>query len=172
MAFATAHLPMKPSRQPEPTAAGDEREDDELRFRANRLHHWTAGPFFELPLAPALIGREPVWPDDGERMVPVADVARRAEILRFDFEVPGLGPEDLEVTVRSGVLTVEGKKTGEAMVSGHGYHRAERRFGALHRRFALPEGADTEAVEALLKNGVLTVTVPVSTRRHDIPVSA
>jgi len=91
---------------------------------------------------------------------PVTDVREDAKSLSFEFELPGLSPEQVEITADNGVLTVRGEKD-EHRVEGEGrQHIAERTYGSFTRSFQLPQGVDEERIEASFANGVLTVTVP------------
>jgi HSP20 family protein len=93
---------------------------------------------------------------------PVADVREDAKSLTFEFELPGLSPEQVEITADNGVLTVRGQKE-EHRVEGEGrHHIAERTFGSFTRSFQLPQGVDEDRIEASFAHGVLTVTVPKS----------
>ena len=69
-----------------------------------------------------------------------------------------------EVSVDDGVLTISGEREQEQREDGDGFVRTERVYGQFFRSIPLPEGANTERVEAQLRNGVLEVTVPVSRR--------
>ena len=91
---------------------------------------------------------------------PTADVREDAKALTFEFELPGLRPEQVEITADNGVLTVRGEKE-ERRVEGEGHHHiAERSYGSFTRSFQLPQGVDEERIEASFAHGVLTVTVP------------
>ena len=91
---------------------------------------------------------------------PVTDVREDERSLSFEFELPGLSPEQVEITADNGVLTVRGEKD-ERRVEGEGrQHIAERTYGSFTRSFQLPQGVDDDRIEASFANGVLTVTVP------------
>lgn len=75
----------------------------------------------------------------------------------FRAEVPGIAPEEIEVSVENRRLTISGerKPTG-----GSGaLHRRERRFGRFSRTLQLPENLDAENVSADCRDGVLTVRI-------------
>jgi HSP20 family protein len=79
---------------------------------------------------------------------PVFDVTHGDDAIVITADVPGLGDEDVDVTVAGRVLTIEGK------TSRRGY------AGAFQKQFTLAEGLDTEGIKAQLDRGVLTVLVP------------
>ena len=74
--------------------------------------------------------------------------------------IPGVKPEDIEVGMEGGVLTVKGKKESEAKTEKECYKRFERTFGSFYRRFSLPDSADGEAINAKCNLGVLEIVIP------------
>jgi HSP20 family protein len=75
-------------------------------------------------------------------------------------DIPGVKPEDIEVSMEGGVLTVKGKRESEVKTEKEGYKRVERTFGSFYRRFSLPDSADGEAINAKCKHGVLEIVIP------------
>jgi len=78
--------------------------------------------------------------------------------LRADL--PGVEPKDIEVTMEDGVLTLRGKRELEEREEREGYRRVERVSGQFFRRFTLPDTANTDAISAKSKQGVLEVIIP------------
>jgi HSP20 family protein len=72
----------------------------------------------------------------------------------FEFEVPGIAQDALELTVHDGRLSLKGER---APVEGRKYLHNGRTFGRFERFVALPEQADPERVEAALADGVLSL---------------
>lgn len=95
-------------------------------------------------------------PEVLESYLPAADIADTPEALLIRLDVPGLSKSQLTVTVQDGTLTVSGERAIEALGS---YTKRERRYGAFHRTFTLPEGVVKSDVAAGVKDGVLTLTV-------------
>ena len=90
--------------------------------------------------------------------VPVAiDMTESDTAFELRAEIPGVKPEDIEITVHGDVLTIAGEKREEKSEQKQGYHRTERRFGSFHRSVQLPSAVDTDAVEAVHEQGVLVV---------------
>jgi len=90
------------------------------------------------------------------------DVIETADELIATLEVPGVRPEDVEITVDNNVLTVSGEKR-QAWQSGDeesGFRVAERRYGRFGRSFVLPQNVDPERISAETEHGVLTVRLP------------
>ena len=58
-----------------------------------------------------------------------------------------------------GVLTIEGEKSEQAEQKDGGCIMTERRYGSFRRRFSLPADANAEAIEARVKDGILTITI-------------
>jgi len=81
-------------------------------------------------------------------------------VVRADM--PGLEPKDIEVTILGNVLTVKGERKHEQEVKKEDYLHREVSYGAFERRMTLPEGAATDKVKAVFKNGVIEVTVPMA----------
>ncbi|MCX7086793.1 MAG: Hsp20/alpha crystallin family protein [Methylococcales bacterium] len=93
---------------------------------------------------------------------PAVDIKEEPDKFIIHADIPGVKPEDIEVSMETGVLTVKGKKESEAKTEkdGYGYKRAERTYGSFYRRFSLPDTADDEAINAKCKYGVLEITIP------------
>ena len=72
----------------------------------------------------------------------------------------GVKPEDIEVTMENGVLTIRGERRFEETEEKENFKRIERSHGLFYRRFSLPDNTDAEAVKAAGKDGVLEVVIP------------
>ncbi len=69
-------------------------------------------------------------------------------------------PEDIEITMDDGILTIKGERKEERDVEEKGFHRVERVSGSFYRRFSLPDSADPQRISAEGKNGVLEIVIP------------
>lgn len=96
---------------------------------------------------------------------PAVDVREYSDRFQLLLDVPGVEPKDVEITLDSGVLTVAGNRSEEKVVGSNGaeqpqQQRIERQLGRFHRRFVLPDTADSENVNASGRNGVLEIVIP------------
>ena len=106
------------------------------------------------------------------RWIPAMDIEEEDDRIRLLVEVPGVKPEDVEVTVENGVLTVSGEKKVERESGSNGSRTFERRYGRFERSVRLPENVDAEHITATHDNGVLTLELPKTTesRRRRIAI--
>ncbi|MDM7323618.1 MAG: Hsp20/alpha crystallin family protein, partial [Thermus sp.] len=81
-------------------------------------------------------------------------------------EVPGLGPENLEVRLEGDQLVVEGEKREEKRTK----HLSEIVYGRIYRAYLLPKDAKKEGIEARLQKGILEVKIPREKREAEPPV--
>ena len=92
--------------------------------------------------------------------VPRVDIKEKAHRFLLLADIPGVDPEDIEVQMDKGLLTIKGERRDERASETERYSRIERRHGTFHRRFALPDSADPEGITASGHNGVLTISIP------------
>lgn len=93
--------------------------------------------------------------------VPAVDIRETNQELTFAVELPGIKPEDVEVTAVDGILTIHGERNEEQREGEEGrYHLIERNYGSFLRRFQLPQGVDDEKIEADVAQGMLNVRIP------------
>jgi HSP20 family protein len=95
------------------------------------------------------------------RWLPAADVREDEKSFTVELELPGIAPENVEVTAENGTLTVRGEKATGTTESGDlRWRLTERVHGSFQRSFRLPSEIDQDAIAATFANGVLTVRVP------------
>jgi len=92
--------------------------------------------------------------------VPPVDVFEQADAIRIVAEVPGVKPEDVQISVENNVLTIHGTKQQVAEERTERVHRYERSYGTFERSFTLPATVDAGNIKADYEHGVLTVTLP------------
>lgn len=98
---------------------------------------------------------------DGTGWTPAADIKENDGELRVEMELPGLSPEQVEITAENGVLTIRGeKKTERKEGEEDRFHMIERSYGSFSRTFQLPQGVDESKIVAEFENGVLAIRVP------------
>lgn len=94
--------------------------------------------------------------------IPPVDIHEYSDRFELYVDLPGVEPSKVELTLEDGVLTLSGQRSVEADEGREKdiqYRRTERSHGSFHRRFVLPDTADSQGVNATGKNGVLTVTI-------------
>ncbi|MFF0853056.1 Hsp20/alpha crystallin family protein [Streptomyces sp. NPDC003388] len=78
-------------------------------------------------------------------------------------ELPGMAPEDIDVFIADGVLTVQAERTERDVTK----NRSEIRYGAMSRSVSLPAGADEDDVRAEYTDGMLTVSVGLGAEKAE-----
>lgn len=92
--------------------------------------------------------------------VPAVDIREEPDRYLIHADVPGVDPEQIDISMENGVLTIRGERKHEAEEKREGYRRVERVRGSFYRRFSLPDTADAERVSASSRNGVLEIVIP------------
>lgn len=95
-----------------------------------------------------------------EAFAPRFEVRETKEALVLKADMPGVKADDLDVSVQSNVLSISGKREQERTSEGEHFHMTERSYGSFTRSFTLPDGVDSKNLDAELKDGVLTLTLP------------
>ena len=104
---------------------------------------------------------EDTFARDGGSFTPAVDIKENDNEIRLDLELPGLKPEDVEITAENGVLTVRGEKQVERKEGDESrYQIIERAYGTFMRTFQLPQGIDADQIKAEFNNGVLSLHIP------------
>jgi HSP20 family protein len=91
---------------------------------------------------------------------PAVDIAETDKGYEITAELPGMDESNIGVKFADGTLTIKGEKRGEKEEKNKDWYLSERRYGSFQRSFGVPDGVDTDKIEANFKNGVLTVTLP------------
>jgi HSP20 family protein len=93
------------------------------------------------------------------RVYPALNLTDDGNNFYVRAELPGVNPQDLDISVVEGQLLLRGDRKIEPEEQKAGYHRRERESGFFRRTIALPAKVDPGKVSASMKNGVLTVTL-------------
>ena len=80
--------------------------------------------------------------------VPTTDIYAIGDDLKIRCELPGVGPEDVEISLTDGALTIEGERTGAPETTD--FYARERLYGHFRRRLKLPQGVERDAISAIL----------------------
>jgi HSP20 family protein len=117
--------------------------------------------FFRHPLS---LMASPTWPrldlPKLNDISPSVDIFEENGDMVIKAEMPGIKKEDVDVSVTENMVTISGEKRQEEKVEKRNYHRVERNYGSVCRRFQLPEGVNSDKVKATFQNGVLEVRLP------------
>lgn len=112
--------------------------------------------FFDTSLASADAGWQPLtWNL-------ALDVAETDDEYRVSASLPGIDPDDLEITYDSNVLTIKGEMRKDDEVKEERYHLRERRYGSFSRSISLPSSIKADKIEASYEKGVLLLHLPKS----------
>jgi HSP20 family protein len=112
-------------------------------------------PFAELDR----LARQPI-PGGGRSVMPV-DAYRIGDRFYLHFDLPGVDPETVDITVEKNTLTVQAERSWQPAEDAD-IVMSERPQGTFSRQFFLGEGLDTDQIDAGYDHGVLTVTIPVA----------
>jgi HSP20 family protein len=88
------------------------------------------------------------------------DIAEDNGAYIVKASVPGIKPDDLDVSITDNILTIKGEVKEEKDISEEKYQLRERRYGAFARSITLPTAVQVEGIEATYEDGVLTLNVP------------
>ena len=123
-------------------------------FRSRALRHdpLSLDRFFDEPFTKLFEESHRDWS-------PAVEIFESDEEIVLSTELPGLEEKDVHINVEDRLLSISGERSFEKK-EDRNYLRSERWYGKFSRSFRLPETADVENIQAELKSGVLTVTVP------------
>jgi HSP20 family protein len=90
---------------------------------------------------------------------PSVDIYENKDQVVIEAELPGMKPEDVNISIENNVLTIQGERKFEKQEESDNYHRIERRYGSFTRSFTLPPTVNPDEVKAEFDNGLLRVTL-------------
>lgn len=96
----------------------------------------------------------------GTRQLPIIDLVESEGILTIKAEIPGIDPEDLDISITDDILTIKGEMKQEFIEESENYHRIERSYGTFSRSFQLPCRVRVDEIEASYQRGVLRIVMP------------
>lgn len=127
------------------------REALTLRDAVNRL-------FEESFVRP--FGGWPLSTRDGAANVLAVDMFETNDDVTVKASMPGVKPEDVDITVTGNVLEIRGETKQETEETRGDYHYRERSYGTFQRSLTLPVDVKSDQVEATFEDGVLTLRMP------------
>jgi HSP20 family protein len=95
---------------------------------------------------------------------PQIDVQQRNDSVIVRADLPGVSKDNVQVEVEGDTLVISGQRREEREEGGddQGYRVLERSYGSFYRSVPLPQGVDPDHIEAAMRDGVLTVTLPLA----------
>jgi len=125
----------------------------DLRSQMNHLFD----EFFEEPFGLGSFSGESNLMGD---FAPRLDISETDQDYTVSAELPGLEPEDINISLDHNALTISGEKQAEKEDKGKRYYRVERSYGSFQRSIPLPDEVDEDKIDATFKRGVLKVQIP------------
>ena len=161
MADAPSKVPVKTEKPAAPPQVW--RPFESLRREVDRLFDDFDGGFWRSPFHMPSFDVAPFRRGEATAAaMPAVDVSETDKAYEITAELPGMDEKNVEVKLANGVLTIKGEKQDEKEETQKDYYMRERSFGSFERTFAVPDGVDSDKIEASFKNGVLSVTLPKS----------
>jgi HSP20 family protein len=120
-------------------------QDEMLRATSGR--GWRPGQQFTSGTSPA------AW-------APTLDISERKDAYLVAVELPGVKPDQVDLTFEDGLLTIQGERRFAHDSAEEKMHRAERYHGAFRRSITLPSHVEADKIEASVQDGVLQIMVP------------
>lgn len=90
---------------------------------------------------------------------PALEMSETNKAYKITAELPGIDPDNVDVTFEDGLLRIAGEKKEEREENERGYRLSERSYGNFERVISLPSAANPDKIDAKFKNGVLTITI-------------
>ena len=100
-----------------------------------------------------------LWPEVGVGELAI-DMYQTANDVVVKAALPGLKPEEVDISITGDTLTIKGERKEEQEVKQEDYFYKEHRYGGFSRSIAIPVQVKSDKAEALFENGVLTLTLP------------
>jgi HSP20 family protein len=88
------------------------------------------------------------------------DVLQEGDNFIVRASIPGVNPDDIQVSIEDNVLTIRAQSAYESEHKEGNYLMRERRTGSFHRALRLPDTVDTDQAHPFYEHGVLTITIP------------
>jgi HSP20 family protein len=96
--------------------------------------------------------------------VPSTDIAETDKEIIVSADVPGYDPQQIEVSMENGLLTISGKMQEESEDRNKRWRRRETASGNFQVQYSMPQGVDEDGVKCRTKYGRLTITIPKSAK--------
>ncbi len=90
---------------------------------------------------------------------PQVDIFENKNEIVLEAELPGMKPEDVDISIENNLLTLHGVRKFEKKDEQDNFHRVERSYGSFTRSFTLPPTVASEQADAVFENGLLRLTL-------------
>lgn len=91
---------------------------------------------------------------------PAIDIIEDKDHFKVEAEMPGMGEEDIQISIDNGILTIKGEKQTSKKDRDKNYIMREISYGSYERSIRLPETADVDKAKASFKKGMLWIDIP------------
>lgn len=88
------------------------------------------------------------------------DLLEEKDRLLVRADLPGVKPEEIDVSVQDNTLTIKAQRKQEIQAKEEGFYRRELAYGTTLSQVALPQSVDTQGLKATYRNGVLELSLP------------
>ena len=161
MADAPSKVPVTEDKTPESSTRQASGPFDSLRRQVDRLFEDFDSDFWRSPFRRSVFDVKPIW----RRQLkwggaPAVDIIETDDAYELHADLPGMDGKNIDVKIGKGGLTIKAEKQEKKEEKKTNYFVRERHLSSVERRFALPEGEDTDRIEASFTQGVLTVKLP------------
>ena len=109
-------------------------------------------------------------PFSGYKAWPAIDVAEEKDSIVVRAEVPGCKAEDIDISVYGNTLTISGEKKLAEEKKEKGYYHVESTYGSFRREITLPTDVDQAKIDAVCKDGVLSINLPKAAKARTVKV--
>jgi HSP20 family protein len=161
MADAPSKVPVTEDKTPESSTRQASGPFDSLRRQVDRLVEDFDSDYWRSRFRRSVFDVGPIW----RRQLkwggaPAVDIIEADDAYELHADLPGVDGKNIDVKIGKGGLTIKAEKQEDKEEKKKNYFVRERHLGSVERRFALPEGVDTDRIEASFTQGVLTVKLP------------
>lgn len=103
-------------------------------------------------------------------IIPPVDIYETETSVVVETPMPGVDPDQLEISIDNGVLTMKGTSERKTEVDDKNYYRKEVRTGSIFRQVSLPARVQEGEAQASFENGILKISLPKAEARKAIKV--
>ncbi len=118
-----------------------------------------------------LLEKSPHSQGEEDNLYPPLDMYYSGDSLHLEIEMPGMDPQDVQLTLRGKELIIEGsKKDWDSPPSPFTFLRMERFMGPFRRTIQLPHSVDSQGAKATFRKGVLYIQIPIKREKYNVKI--